>query len=615
MATALKARRSLSSGSLEHKVLSWAIAMDGRGVDAVVLNTISHQLSYWPGSRTMRENVERAIVKTSNAKVVQTAFKNVSPESAAASLALALANKAAGKNKAARRAIAPLWRQSKLSAAQEKSILKQFGSILTRSDHRARRAGGIPAFKGQRFSGAQRIACVMPVLHELSMQELQLNANNGPAKSRLAKVPASQKSDPGYLFSKARWLRHQNQTSAAAKVLLSVSAKKIHENAADSIWIEQRILASDLLEANSPRTAYRLAARNVAKSTTRRMDSEFFAGWIALRKLNDPRTAARHFKRILKLASTPLSKSRGLYWRGRALEKSGKLKESKQYYTAAAKFDTTFYGQLSAEKLGRSSLRIAKSRPTRRDRSRFPRYELVQAISKLESAGFGNRARIFYRHLARNLKHPGELALLAARAERRRDYQLSLQIGKQAFSRGFSVDTLAWPLGAIPQNTKTSGAGLPLAYAVARQESTFQIDARSSANALGLLQLLPKTAKQTARSIGIKYSKNKLVTDASYNARLGTAFLKQQMDRFGGSFILTFVAYNAGPSRADQWVKRYGDPRGRSVEFAVDWVEQIPFSETRNYVQRVMENYQVYKNRIKGSHLSIGKDLRAGRRT
>ena len=156
--------------------------------------------------------------------------------------------------------------------------------------------------------------------------------------------------------------------------------------------------------------------------------------------------------------------------------------------------------------------------------------------------------------------------------------------------------------------------GMIFVHPRARQESTFQIDARSHANALGLMQLLPTTAKNTARKVGIKYSRARLTRDAAYNARLGTAYLDEQLDRFGGSYILTFAGYNAGPLRAEEWVKRFGDPRGASLDFVIDWVEQIPFSETRNYVQRVMEKYQVYKARLNGSRLKIDADLRRGRR-
>ncbi len=610
MKTALKARRSLRGGSLERKVLAWAIAVDGRGVDAATLAGIEQDLSYWPATDRMRKNIERALVRELDNNSLLVAFSATSPESESAAIAVASAHLASGKNQRARKAIASLWRSSVLDSSTERKILKKFGKTLSRADHRARVEY---LLSKKRIRGAERIAGLAGATR-LVAARAAVERKQRSATKRLAQVPQFQKTDPNYLFSKARNLRRADRLNEAAKTLLSASPKKIHPNAADLFWTEQRILASDLLEKNAPKTAYRLAARNVAQSKVKRLDAEFYAGWIALRKLGDAGTATRHFSRLLDLAGTPLSKSRGHYWLARAAARTGNSGKANKHLAAAARFDTTYYGQLAKQKLGKRSLSISKARPSRTDRARFPKYELVQAIAKLESAGHRRLARGFYRFLAKHLTKPGELALLAARAERAGDHQLSLQVGKNAFVRGFDVDSLAWPIGAIPRSTRTTGAGLPLAYAVARQESTFQVNARSHANALGLLQLLPTTAKRTARQIGVSYSRRRLVTDAAYNVRLGTAFLGQQMNRFGGSFILTFAAYNAGPGRAADWIKRYGDPRGRSLEFAIDWVEQIPFSETRNYVQRVMENYQVYKTRINGEGLTINRDLRAGTR-
>ena len=232
----------------------------------------------------------------------------------------------------------------------------------------------------------------------------------------------------------------------------------------------------------------------------------------------------------------------------------------------------------------------------------------------LEDAGREWRADLIYRDLADRLTDADELALLAWRAEKRGDNTLALQIGKLAHVRGLEVDTVSWPIGAIPDKARIGDTGRALAYAIARQESAFNVSAVSPANAKGLLQLLPGTAKMMAKKTGLKYSSKKLVTDPAYNATLGSAYLSEQLDTFGNSYILTFAGYNAGPGRVKEWIGTYGDPRGKPIEEVVDWVERIPFTETRNYVQRVMENYQVYKARIARSNLDIVGDLRFGRR-
>jgi soluble lytic murein transglycosylase len=197
-------------------------------------------------------------------------------------------------------------------------------------------------------------------------------------------------------------------------------------------------------------------------------------------------------------------------------------------------------------------------------------------------------------------------------AEQRSNHFLALRVGKIAAGRAIDVGALAHPIGAIPTSAAIDGAGTALAYAVARQESEFNVGAVSGAGALGLLQLLPGTAREVAQRSGLPYSKDRLVTDAGYNATLGAAFLSEQLGRFNGSYVLTIAGYNAGPRRAAEWAERYGDPRGKDLDTVVDWIERIPYTETRTYVQRVMENYQTYKMRLSG-RFDIAQDLVEGR--
>ena len=207
----------------------------------------------------------------------------------------------------------------------------------------------------------------------------------------------------------------------------------------------------------------------------------------------------------------------------------------------------------------------------------------------------------------------GEISLLSVRAEKQSKRRLALQIGKIAYRRGLPVITSSWPIGAIPNATKINKSDRALAYSVARQESAFDHKAVSRANAQGLLQLLPGTAKLMAKKTQTTYSYRKLTRDPAYNVKLGSAYLDEQLSNFDGSYILTFAGYNAGPGRAREWIIKYGDPRGMPLNKVVDWVERIPFTETRNYVQRVMENMQIYKARISGTPLRIDQDLVQGR--
>ena len=379
----------------------------------------------------------------------------------------------------------------------------------------------------------------------------------------------------------------------------------------DAWWIERRALSRELVDRGDIKTAYRIAAAHAAESPTNAADAEFHAGWYALRGLNDAKTASRHFARIAEIAATPLSLSRAYYWLGRAAE-SGAPGNASDYFARAATYGTTFYGQLAAERIGRKALNVAYPSPSAAERKTFSEREAVSAIARLEGAGYARYAEMLYRDLAGQLNSPGELALLAAMAEKQGNHYLALRVGKIAAQRGLDVGALSHPVGVIPASANIAGSGKALAYAIARQESEFNVSAVSGVGARGLLQLMPGTAKEVAKKAGMAYSADRLTSDAGYNATLGAAFLGEQLGRFNGSYILTFAGYNAGPSRAAQWVERYGDPRGKDIDTVVDWIERIPFTETRSYVQRVMENYQVYKMRLSGSY-DISGDLINGR--
>jgi soluble lytic murein transglycosylase len=370
-------------------------------------------------------------------------------------------------------------------------------------------------------------------------------------------------------------------------------------------------LSRELVDQGDMKTAYEIVAAHTAESAANAAEAEFHAGWYALRGLNDPITAARHFARIADLAQGPMSLSRAYYWLGRAAEVGGPG-NARDYFTRAATYGTTFYGQLAGERAGRANLNIAYPQPSAADRRNFASREAVSAIERLQEAGYDRYAETLYRDLAAQMTSPGELALLAMMAEKQGDHFIALKVGKIAGARGIDVGALSHPLGVIPDTANITGSGKALAYAIARQESEFNVGAISSAGARGLLQLMPGTAKQLAKKAGMTFSQARLTTDAGYNATLGAAFIGEQLGRFDGSYVLTFASYNAGPNRAAQWVAKYGDPRRKDVDAVVDWIERIPYAETRSYVQRVMENYEVYKMRISGKYDIVG-DLVNGR--
>ncbi|EKF20398.1 lytic transglycosylase domain-containing protein [Nitratireductor pacificus] len=600
-------RDGLPRKALERRLLSWAIAVSGlQGLTSAEIAATAEDLSGWPDIAGLRAHGERALYReNASPRTVLDIFAQRKPETYEGALALARAHLALGQQDQARAVLSPVWRQAKLSAAQETAFLREFGALIPAADHRFRMERMLYE---DRVRSAERVA-KLGNGEALAKAWAAVIRGGRDAPKLLDAVPKEQRS-AGYLFARTRHLRRAGDYSEAAAVMLRAPRDAAALVDPDEWWIERRALSRELLDAGDAGTAYRVAAAHAAESPARAADAEFHAGWYALRHLDDAGRAATHFLRIAALSEGPISNARAYYWLGRAAEAGGPG-DATQYYERAASFGAAFYGQLAAAKLGRSALAAAYPVPTDAERRRFSARETVRAIRLLEGTAHEWRAAALYRDLAGMLTNPGELALLAMMAERRGDHMLALRVGKIAAGRGMSIGSLAHPLGAIPSEASIPPDRKALAYAVARQETEFNGGAVSPAGARGLLQLMPATAREMARRSGLPYSRDRLTQDTAYNATLGSAYLDEQLERFAGSYVLTFAGYNAGPRRASDWVERYGDPRGQNIDAVVDWIERIPFAETRNYVQRVMENYQVYKMRLSG-RVEIEADLAAG---
>lgn len=607
---ALAVRNAMPQGSLDRHLLTWAIVTSGlRSVPSHEIASAQRELQGWPGLNKLRANSERALFQENPpADEVLAAFGRTSPETPQGAMTLARALVATGKREQAAAVLRPFWVGNSLDRTIEDAILKEFSALITPATHKARM--DYLMYRGRteqakRFGDMGKAQSLYTAWAAVASR-----AKNAPALIEAAGRNWAR--DTAYLFIRIEYLRQQDRYREAAQLLERAPRDTTELVNASEWWNERRIIARGLADQGEFKSAYQLVAAHTAKSPTDIADAEFHAGWYALRALRDPKAASRHFERILAASSRPLSASRGLYWLGRAAEAGGPGKAS-DYYQKAARYSATFYGQLAASRLKMKTLDVRYPSPSNADRRDFAAREAVRAIDRLDAAGHPQRADALYKALAEDISSPGELALLAARAERNRNHALSLEIGKTAFNRGIDVAALAFPVGVIPSSANIAGSGKALAYAIARQESAFNPAAISPADARGLLQILPGTAKGVASRHGIAYVPAKLTTDPGYNATLGAHYLGEQIDAFGGSYILTFIAYNAGPRRVPEWIARYGDPRGKSTDDVIDWIERIPFPETRNYVQRVMENYQVYKVRL-GQTADIENDLRFGRR-
>jgi soluble lytic murein transglycosylase len=594
-------------------LLDWAeIRYGGALIDFDRLAAFARANPDWPGLGWVRKRAEEAAVaERKPAAILRAFFARERPATASGKLALALAFKADGLNADAAALIRDAWRNDTFGREIESRILDDFSDSLTEADHRfrmerflfkenwdaARRAAG--------YAGKDYLALVKA--------RSAVSSRAGNAAKLLDAVPAGLKADTSYIFSRAQFLRRANKAAEAAKVIADVTRDPAVLADADEWWVERRLIARKLLDDGDAKAAYAVASGHGATSSEKRIEAEFHAGWIALRFLNTPETAARHFARAAGIAVTPISVSRVAYWQGRAAEAAGTADEARIFYRRAATQGTTYYGQLAAAKLGQSQARLRPSiDPASPERAAAGRSPVVQAIGMLYAAGLRDLAFPLVVEIGKQGQNAAELDAVGDVAETNRDARALLALGKSATQRGLPLDEQAFPTIGIPAfEALGSSVEKAMVYAITRQESAFDPAAGSGVGARGLMQLMPATAQGLAKKFGVEYDSSRLL-DPAYNARLGAAFLGDLMESWKGSHILTFASYNAGPGNAKKWIEAYGDPRSGQVD-PVDWVERIPFSETRNYVQRVMENLAVYRRRLdERSALLTSSEIRDG---
>jgi soluble lytic murein transglycosylase len=596
------------------KIVDWLVATSGSpDVPSSRILEVTRKVADWPGQNLLRIRYEQALAREKPApeEVIRVlgAGKPVSDDGL---LLLTRAYVASGRKADAAALIRAAWRERDFSASDEKDILGEFADLLTPSDHKARMDRML---YDEKAVDALRVASLLGKdQSDLAKAVVQVIKRQKTAGKAIDALGGALGRDPLVTYSRVQMLRRDEKFEDAAALLNSATRDPKALVDPDAWWIERRLISRALIEKGNASLAYKVAAGHSAQSATYRAEAEFHAGWYALEFLKDPATAKKHFAAIAAASTMPLSQSRAEYWLGRTSAAAGDKPDAAAHFKRAAAYPTTFYGQLAMARLG--SDRIALSRPPAADagaRQRFEDRELVKVIEHLTAVRYADRAGLFYRYLGETLTDPAEIALLAGMAESSGEHQIALQIGKSAAVRGLPVETLAFPTSAIPTDAKTPSVEKSVVFAIARQESAFNPEAVSSAGAMGLLQLMPATAKQTAKSIGVAYSKSRLTSDPGYNATLGAAHLGELVGNFGGSYVMTFAAYNAGSSRVTEWVRLHGDPRDPGVD-VVNWIEMIPFTETRNYVQRVMENLQVYRARLGEPALVIEADLKRGTR-
>jgi soluble lytic murein transglycosylase len=591
------------------KLLEWALLRqaDG-GVAFQRYNAFITANPGWPSIPVLRKRAEIILWRERTGAATSRGFFNGEPASAVGRLVLARLLKSQGDSAGAAREVRSVWRSAPLSSDIEATVLSEFPDVLTRADHLARMDKRIGA---KDFGAAMRAARRVGDDHVAIVRACTAGAEKAANAGKLLDaVPSRARDDLGYALCRIHWalrndspgfnirgrpLTTKEDVALAVKLALAAPQEALQQQDTDEWWRERRALARKLLDIGDAATAYQVVSTSALPANPHyRAEFHFMAGWIALRFLNDPNTATKHFALVDDGATDPRILARAAYWRGRAAEAAGQPAEMRAQYESASRYSTAYYGQLARDRLGLGDVVL---RPLA-EAADATGTEVFRAASILYAIDEHDLALSFVSDVAKESNDTSVIIALAKLSAQNHDAQATLAIGENALERGIAVDQYAFPDFGIPSYSATGPAiDRCIVYSVVRTESAFNQRDRSSASAVGLMQVTPQAGRDTAKRLGVSYDWRRLVTDPAYNTELGAGELAALLKDYRGSYILTFAGYNAGRSRVSQWMALHGDPRDPKID-AVDWVERIPFAETRNYVQRVMENLQVYRTRF-----------------
>jgi soluble lytic murein transglycosylase len=589
---------------LANKLMLWHQAtQENSGASFDEISAFIVENPGWPSQRLMRQRAEEAMMPGTPPGRIIDWFKRFEPVTTEGRIMFSRALLAAGDRERARAAVRNAWISSSFSPSREESFLREFGAMLTPSDHAERLERLL--WEGWSAEATRMLPKVGSGVRAVALARMQLRGMAAGVDGAVARVPSQLQSDAGLIYERIRWRRTKDRTDEATELLL----RHRLDAAQPRLWaIERQILARRALANRRFSEAYRIASAHALTEGAEFAEAEWLSGWLALRFLSDPKSAKRHFETMYKGVSYPISLARGAYWRARASEALGESAEAKRWYLAAAEHPATYYGQLAAARVApdRPLPLPPDPQPSAEERRAFEASELVAAVRMLSAFQQRDLAAPFLASLASVRETTGWRTLTATLANAKGRPDLAISVAKRANQGGDVLVGVGYPTLPMPKIAGTSPLGNmsaavehPLVLAIIRQESAYRPDAISSAGARGLMQLMPRTAQEVATKLSLPYSAGRLLTDTDYNLTLGQAYFGSVLNRFDGSYVLALAGYNAGPSRAQQWRAEMGDPRG-DLDAVIDWIELIPFNETRNYVQRILEHLQVYRSKVNG---------------
>jgi len=597
----VKAAQKQINDPVAKDVLAWIHAYRNKTSNFKDLSYVVQNLNDWPRMVPIQARAEDRLFNTPMApsRTIDW-FVTRDPVSGEGRVALAKAFFAQRDYASGQKWLELAWRESKLTREGQKKVFSQYKSRLTTTDHAMRADHLIWQGRGH-FSKAQAL---LPHMNKgdraLMDARMRVSGNRNGMDAAINRVPKNLQNSPGLLYERARWRRRKKTKNYAMPVYLNLRSAPTSEKGKERVWKEKKLMAYWAIDEKRYRDAYQLSLNHGFTQGSGFAEAEFLAGWVSLVKLNKPAQALAHFERLKEGVTYPVSLSRANYWIARTHEATNNGM-SMIYYADAARFSNTFYGFLAADKasMGPATVFLPNEANTDAVNSDFYGDRRVRAMHLLGEAREEHYFNLFAFHLDDVVETPQHLSLLSALGKEYGYMKPSVRAAKQAARFQSMLTESGYPLPEAI-TTLSNKFDKPFVLAIARQESEFNHLAVSSAKAYGLMQMINSTAKATARKHRIPYSRSRLASDINYNANLGALHLNDLLKQFDGSYIMAAAAYNAGPHRVRSWVKAYGDPRDSDLD-PIDWMESIPFSETRNYVQRVMENMQVYEARLNGN--------------
>ncbi len=600
-----RARAAKVSDPIALEIIDWYRLRAGDGT-FVEYEYFLTENADWPGLAKIARKGEEVIPDTLSDRRVQAYFSVRAPQTGFGVLRLAGAlPRAEGQA-----LVAKAWRDMELTSEERSAFLQAYRRVLA-DEHAARLENLL--WSGKREAARQMLPLVSAGQRALANARLGLQEDRNGVDALISAIPRALQNDPGLAYDRFVWRAKKGYNESAIELLLARSVSEASLGRPDKWASRRRTFARRAMREGDADLAYRIASQHFLTRGSHYADLEWLSGYLSLRKLGNANRAVQHFQRFQAAVGSPISKGRAGYWLGEAYVAAGDEARAYQAFSEGARYQTSFYGQLAASRAGvppDASL-VGAEFPPDWTRAPFLADEIVRAGILFYFAGEPARAKMFITLAASRLDVRGRAAMAQLMLDLDQPH-IALRIAKGAATRGDVLPTPYYPLHGLAEFAEAVPP--ELAMAIARQESELNAAARSPVGALGLMQVMPATAKRVAQGLNISFSEGRLAADWQYNARIGTAYLAQMLERFNGSVLLAAAAYNAGPSRADRWIKDYGDPRLASVD-AVDWIESIPFRETRNYVMRVLEAQFVYRARISGrvGPLTLATELQQNR--